>query len=360
MNLIQRLCLGILALISSPGLADDTGEGAPAVRAVLFYHADSRQSRELFAFYLPGLAERYGSRLEVSGIDVSQPSGARAYSAMAEHWRLPLQSAEAPVIVAGNRSLVGLIAIAEALGDNFEEIARDPSAARWPSVPALAELLPDGLQDIKMRVAREGVPPAADRLLPPSSDTLPTRDRIANGLAVAVLVGMVVALIHSLMQLRRRGGKTTGRVATWALPVTLLVGLGISGYTAYTALANVVPMCGPIGSCAAVQDSEYAKILGVPMGVLGLVGYSLIFVTWLIARSLSPRGGGWYWLPWAIALLGVLFSLRLTALEPFVIGATCLWCLGSAVSMTITFWLLSGYARGGDTPPPSPTIGHGG
>ena len=90
MNIIQRLCLGILALISSSGLADDKGESTPAVRAVLFYQADSRQSQELFAFYLPGLFERYGSRLEVSGIDVSRPSGAGAYSAMVGHWHLPL------------------------------------------------------------------------------------------------------------------------------------------------------------------------------------------------------------------------------------------------------------------------------
>jgi len=119
----------------------------------------------------------------------------------------------------------------------------------------------------------------------------------------------------------------------------------ISGYTAYTALAGVAPVCGPIGSCAAVQDSDYSKLFGIPMGVLGLIGYTVILLTWLAARHLSPQGGGWYWLPWAVALFGVLFSMRLTALEPFVIGATCLWCLGSAVCITIALWLLSGYAR---------------
>jgi uncharacterized membrane protein len=83
------------------------------------------------------------------------------------------------------------------------------------------------------------------------------------------------------------------------------------------------------------------------MGVLGLFGYAAILVTWLLARRLSPNGGGWRWLPWTISLVAVLFSLRLTALEPFVIGATCTWCLGSAVAITALLWLLSGQTRSG-------------
>ena len=33
------------------------------------------------------------------------------------------------------------------------------------------------------------------------------------------------------------------------------------------------------------------------------------------------------------------FSIYLTFLEPFVIGATCLWCLSSAVIMTLLYLL---------------------
>jgi uncharacterized membrane protein len=35
----------------------------------------------------------------------------------------------------------------------------------------------------------------------------------------------------------------------------------------------------------------------------------------------------------AMTLFGTLFSVYLTFLEPFVIGATCAWCLTSAVLM---------------------------
>jgi uncharacterized membrane protein len=36
---------------------------------------------------------------------------------------------------------------------------------------------------------------------------------------------------------------------------------------------------------------------------------------------------------------GLAFSIYLTFLEPFVIGATCAWCLTSAIVMTALFWL---------------------
>ncbi len=78
------------------------------------------------------------------------------------------------------------------------------------------------------------------------------------------------------------------------------------------------------------------------MGVLGLVGYGAILVSWLIALNRSTYGGGWHWLPWGIAMISVLFSLRLTVLSLFVIGATCVWCLGSAVAVSVLLWLLSG------------------
>jgi uncharacterized membrane protein len=40
-----------------------------------------------------------------------------------------------------------------------------------------------------------------------------------------------------------------------------------------------------------------------------------------------------------LAAIGVMFSIYLTFLEPFVIGATCAWCLASAIIITALFWL---------------------
>ena len=43
-------------------------------------------------------------------------------------------------------------------------------------------------------------------------------------------------------------------------------------------------------------------------------------------------------LVWGMALFGVIFSIYLTFLEPFVIGATCMWCITSAIVITLQFW----------------------
>jgi uncharacterized membrane protein len=40
-----------------------------------------------------------------------------------------------------------------------------------------------------------------------------------------------------------------------------------------------------------------------------------------------------------MATFGLLFSIYLTLLEPFVIGATCAWCLTSAIILTALLWL---------------------
>ncbi len=40
-----------------------------------------------------------------------------------------------------------------------------------------------------------------------------------------------------------------------------------------------------------------------------------------------------------MSIFGTLLSVYLTFLEPFVIGATCAWCLTSAVVITLLMWL---------------------
>ncbi len=122
-----------------------------------------------------------------------------------------------------------------------------------------------------------------------------------------------------------------------ALPLLCLVGLGVAGYLAYVETQAVSAVCGPVGDCNAVQSSPYARLFGfLPIGVLGIAGYLAILYAWLynrvrddrIARAM-PVG------IFGMAILGVIFSLYLTFLEPFVIKAVCIWCITSAVIMTL-------------------------
>jgi uncharacterized membrane protein len=161
-------------------------------------------------------------------------------------------------------------------------------------------------------------------------------DPPGNGLAILVLVAMLAAVTRSAVLLRRPARSARTRFLDWLTPLLGLAGLGVAVYLAHVEVRGIEAVCGPVGDCNTVQQSEYARLFGVlPIGVLGLVGFAAIVVAWGVRRWGGGPASSWA----AIALLamtgfGTLFSIYLTFLEPFVIGATCLWCLSSAVIMT--------------------------
>jgi uncharacterized membrane protein len=124
------------------------------------------------------------------------------------------------------------------------------------------------------------------------------------------------------------------------------LGIGISAYLAYVELTVAEALCGPVGDCQAVQASPYARLAGIPVGLLGVAGYLAILAAWAASRFGGGRLGRWATLAlFGLTTGGLLFSIYLTFLEPFVIGAACLWCLGSAVTMTTLFMLSVGPAK---------------
>jgi uncharacterized membrane protein len=112
------------------------------------------------------------------------------------------------------------------------------------------------------------------------------------------------------------------RVATAAVAG---VGLAIAGYLV---LAGGHPVCVAGGGCAAVQQSDYAHLGGVPVAALGLVGYAAILASLLrdgeIARTVTA----------GLAFTGFGFSAWLTWVSHTEVGALCAWCVASALCMT--------------------------
>ena len=118
----------------------------------------------------------------------------------------------------------------------------------------------------------------------------------------------------------------------------------MAGYLGFVEINQVEAVCGPVGNCNAVQESEYAILFGIlPIGVLGIMGYLVIIIIWLASLlDLPNMKRNLNLIFWVVTLFGTLFSIYLTFLEPFVIGATCIWCISSAVIMTILFLLATG------------------
>jgi uncharacterized membrane protein len=179
-------------------------------------------------------------------------------------------------------------------------------------------------------------------VIPREDDTMASRfnrDPVGNGLSVLVLAVMLL----SVFVVSARAPSWQGRETVSILaPALASLGIVVAGYLSYIETSGALAVCGPVGDCNAVQQSPYARVLGVPVGLLGLAGYVAIIVAWFLGRG-SGRPAAWgTFAQFVMVFVGVVFSIYLTFLEPFVIGATCLWCLSSAVIMTAMLWLVAG------------------
>jgi uncharacterized membrane protein len=114
-----------------------------------------------------------------------------------------------------------------------------------------------------------------------------------------------------------------------ALIVLSLVGIGIATYLTYVHYRGLSPICAVGHGCEKVQSSRYAKIGGVPVPVIGLVGYIGLLGSLLVRGELARLTTA------GMAYVGVVFSGYLTYRELFSIHAICQWCVGSAIVMTI-------------------------
>jgi uncharacterized membrane protein len=112
--------------------------------------------------------------------------------------------------------------------------------------------------------------------------------------------------------------------------VLALAGIGVAAYLTYVHYAGLQPFCaGGSHGCERVQSSSYASVGGIPVALLGLVGYVGIAVA-LVAPGERARLAAA-----ALAVSGFGFSAYLTYLELFVIDAICQWCVASAVLLTL-------------------------
>jgi uncharacterized membrane protein len=122
------------------------------------------------------------------------------------------------------------------------------------------------------------------------------------------------------------------------IAVLALVGVLISAYMgAYSFGFAGDIVCGS-GGCNIVQDSPWAKLYGVPVPALGLVGYGALLIAAL--AGLQPGLAASRMVSFVLvagATIGLGFSAYFTYLEAFVIHAWCRWCVGSAVVAVVIF-----------------------
>ena len=126
----------------------------------------------------------------------------------------------------------------------------------------------------------------------------------------------------------------SSRALRTTLIVLTLLGLAVASYVTYVHYAGIKPACTAGESCTKVQTSRYAEIGGVPVALIGLIGYVAILVSLLAPETETTR-----FATTALTLGGFAFSVYLTYREVFSIHAICEECVSSAIIMTIMLCL---------------------
>ena len=306
------------------GMGTSLGQES-VVRAVIFFSPTCGHCGIVRTEVTIPMCEHYGNQIVILEIDVSIQEGNDIYqAAKITHPRLA-ELPGIPALVVGDIVLVG----SGEIPNQFPGIVADgleASGIDWPDIPGLQEYI---------EARGEDVPTTSTNSIAEKFN----RDILGNSLSVFILVGMLFAAIRVGVGFYRSdmGEKIW---PAWVILLLIVIGMIAAIYLSYVEVTLTEAFCGPVGDCNAVQQSEYAKLFGfIPMAVFGLAGYIFILIAWIL-KTIGPKK--WYKsVMVALVILtgfGTLFSMCLTFMEPFVLGATCSWCLISAVMMTLLFW----------------------
>ncbi len=331
----------LFVLLAAPFTSAHAQTDPPVVRAVLFYSPTCPHCEQVINETLPPLIQKYGKQLEIIGINVTEAQGQTLFLAALDQFKL--EQAGVPFLVIGDKYLMGSADI-PAQFPGLIETHLTQGGVDFPDIPGLREAIPATENPAQQTApTTDSVSPASPSPINLTMQEKFALDKSGNTLAVIVLAGMIGAVLWAIAQFQQKKKKADSAKNNrdWIIPALCIAGFGVAGYLAYVETAQVAAICGPVGDCNTVQQSEYARLFGIiPIGVMGLVGYAAIMIAWLTARyskgkitelaALSMFG---------MAAFGVLFSIYLTFLEPFVIGATCAWCLTSAILITIIMLL---------------------
>jgi uncharacterized membrane protein len=113
-----------------------------------------------------------------------------------------------------------------------------------------------------------------------------------------------------------------------------VLGIALASYLTYVHYAGIKPACTAGESCTKVQTSQYSKLAGVPVALMGLIGYILI-----VGSLLAPENENSRLAAMSLTFVGFAFSGYLTYRELFSIHAVCEECATSAVILTVMMCL---------------------
>ena len=134
-------------------------------------------------------------------------------------------------------------------------------------------------------------------------------------------------------QVAQTAAKQTQHQLMTAIALIAIAGMAVSCVSLYEHFAtSTTSFCNFNQSfnCDLVNRSPYSAVLGIPVALIGAVGYSLIAILATVYRfqCQTPM------ILFIVCSVGLSFALYLAYIEKFVLGAWCVLCL---TSLTLIF-----------------------
>jgi uncharacterized membrane protein len=128
------------------------------------------------------------------------------------------------------------------------------------------------------------------------------------------------------------------RLSQLAIALTI-IGLLVSVYMTIYKVTSNDSMCIGSKDCSVVNASRYSEVNGIPVAVLGVVGYAAILAVLLFERRFDFLQQNGTLVFFGLSLTGFLFTLYLIFVEVALIKAYCPFCIASQSTMTVIFIL---------------------
>jgi uncharacterized membrane protein len=129
------------------------------------------------------------------------------------------------------------------------------------------------------------------------------------------------------------------RLSQAALVITV-IGLFVASYmTVYKFTSQEVQdaMCVGSHGCSVVNASPYSEVRGIPVALIGVVGYIVLLTVQLLERRPGVVQDNGTLIFFGISVTGFLFTVYLIFVEIALIKAYCPFCITSQVAMTLLF-----------------------
>lgn len=118
-----------------------------------------------------------------------------------------------------------------------------------------------------------------------------------------------------------------------------VIGVLVSVYMTIYKVTGNEGMCLGSGDCSTVNASRFSEVNGIPVAVVGVIGYLAILGVHFFEHRIAFIRQNATLMLFGMGLVGFVFTVWLVYVEIAILKALCPFCVTSQVAMTLIFIL---------------------